>query len=195
MSPHIAPSPPVYTFVIRIMSLSRFTDRYTSKLKITWQNIVDLIYLQFTIKIFHIFGFGTQVKPITINLNVKETKHRYQADKSKFYNPYISVACFLSSRTDLLCSPRIAAGEGLCLITHLVSYRGSKNCTQIKTKLHLQLGSLKEEFNPSWEYKPCKTIPVFYSSRCEDWTAVEDTSQESFEGSQLPILHMRCSYG
>ena len=33
-----------------------------------------------------------------------------------------SVACFLSSRTDLLCSPRIAAGEALCLVTHLVSY-------------------------------------------------------------------------
>ena len=55
-----------------------------------------------------------------------------------------TVACFLSSRTDLLCSPRIAAGEALCLVTHLVSYRGSKNCTQIKTKLHLQLGVLKE---------------------------------------------------
>ena len=123
------PQPPVYTSVIRIMPPSRFTDRYTSKLKITWQNIVDLIYLQFTIKIFHIFGFGTRVKPITINLNVKETKHHYQADKSKFYNPYISVACFLSSRTDPQCSPRIAAGEALCLITHLVSYRGSKNCT------------------------------------------------------------------
>ena len=73
--------------------------------------------------------------------------------------------------------------------------RGSKNCTEIKTKLYLQLGSLKEELNPSWENKPCTTIPVFYSTRCEDWTAVEDTSQESFEGSQLPILHMRCSYG
>ena len=96
-------------------------------------------------------------------------------------------ACFLSSRTDLLCSPRIAAGGALCLVTHLVSYRGSKNCTWIKTKLHLQLGSLKEEFNPSWEYKPCTTILVFYSTRCEDWTTMEDTSQESFQGSQLPI--------
>ena len=75
--------------------------------------------------------------------------------------------------TDLICSPRIAAGEALCLVTHLVSYRGSKNCT----KLHLQLGSLKEEFNPLWEYKPCTTIPVFYSNRCEDWTTMEDTSQ------------------
>ena len=36
------------------------------------------------------------------------------------------VACFLSSRTDLLCSsPRITAGEALSLVTHLVSYRGS----------------------------------------------------------------------
>ena len=85
----------------------------------------------------------------------------------------VTVACFLSSRTDLLC--RIAAGEALCLVTHLVSYRGSKNCTQIKTKLHLQLG-------PSWEYKPFTTILVFYSTRCEDWTAMEDTSQQSFQG-------------
>ena len=37
----------------------------------------------------------------------------------------MSVACFLSSWTDLLCSPRIAAGEALCLVTHLVSCRGS----------------------------------------------------------------------
>ena len=36
------------------------------------------------------------------------------------------VACFLSSRTDLLCSsPRITAREALSLVTHLVSYRGS----------------------------------------------------------------------
>ena len=62
----------------------------------------------------------------------------------------MTVARFHSSRSDLLCSPRITAGE------------------------------LKEEFNPSWEYKPCTTIPVFYSTRCEDWTAMEDTSQESF---------------
>ena len=116
----------------------------------------------------------------------------------KFLTYLIIVACFFSSRTDLLCSPRIAAGEGgeaLCLVTHLVSYRGSKNCTQIKTKLPLQLGSQKEEFNPSWEYKPCTTIPVFYWTRCEDWTAIEVTSQQSFQGSQLPILHMGCSYG
>ena len=44
---------------------------------------------------------------------------------------------------------------------------------QIKTKLHLQLGALKQEFNPSWEYKLCKTILVFYSIRCEEWTAME----------------------
>ena len=37
-----------------------------------------------------------------------------------------SVAYFLSSWTDLLCSsPRITAGEALSLVTHLVSYRGS----------------------------------------------------------------------
>ena len=45
------------------------------------------------------------------------------------------------------------------------------------TKLCKNVGALKEEFNPSWEYKPCTTIPVFYSTRCEDWTAMEDTSQ------------------
>ena len=31
--------------------------------------------------------------------------------------------------------------------------------------------------------------------RCEDWTAMEDSSQESFQGSQLPILHKGSSYG
>jgi hypothetical protein len=27
---------------------------------------------------------------------------------------------------------------------HLISYRGSKNCAEMKTKLHLQLDELKE---------------------------------------------------
>ena len=36
-----------------------------------------------------------------------------------------AVACFLSSRTDLLCSPRITAGKAPSLVMHLVSYRGS----------------------------------------------------------------------
>ena len=57
---------------------------------------------------------------------------------------------------------------------------------------------LKKEFNPSWVFKPCTactTIPVFYLTRCEDWTAMEDSSQESFQGSQFPILHKGCDYG
>jgi len=54
---------------------------------------------------------------------------------------------------------------------------------------------MKEEFNPSQEYKPRTTIPVFYSTSCEDWTAMEDSSQESFQGSQLPILVKGSSYG
>jgi len=91
--------------------------------------------------------------------------------------------------------PRIKAGEALSFVMHLVSYRESKNCTWNERKLQLQLGALKEEFIPSWEYKPCTTIPVFYSNRCKDWTAMEDSSRESFQGSQLPILHMGCSYG
>jgi len=72
---------------------------------------------------------------------------------------------------------------------HLVSYRGSWK-HRLKQNFNLQLGALKEEFNPSWEYKPCTTILVFYLTRCEDWTAMEDTSQESFQESQLHILHM-----
>ena len=35
----------------------------------------------------------------------------------------------------------------------------------------------------------------FYSTRSEDWTAMKDSSQESFQGSQLPILHKGWSYG
>ena len=42
---------------------------------------------------------------------------------------FFTVACFLSSRTDLLCSPRIAAGKALSLVTHLIFCRGNKNCT------------------------------------------------------------------
>ena len=36
---------------------------------------------------------------------------------------------------------------------------------------------------------------AFYSTKWEDWTAMEDSSQESFQGSQLPILDKGCSYG
>ena len=50
-------------------------------------------------------------------------------DINKNLHMHLTVACFLSSRTDLLCSPRIAAGEAMCLVMHLVSYRGRKNCT------------------------------------------------------------------
>ena len=75
--------------------------------------------------------------------------------------------------------PRITAGEVL-----------SSSCI-----LQGKLGALKEEINPSWEYKPCTTIPVFHSTRCDDWTVMENSSQERFQGSQLPILHKGCSYG
>ena len=85
--------------------------------------------------------------------------------------------------------PELQLGKRRCVQLRCVTKhsRGSKNCTQIKTKLHLRLGSLKEEFNPSWEYKPCTMIPVFYSTRCEDWTAMEDTSQQSFQGHNSPF--------
>ena len=60
----------------------------------------------------------------------------------------------------------------------------------IKTKFHLQLGALKEKFNPSWEYKPCTMILVFYSTGCEewteDWTAKQDSPQEGFTGLTTP---------
>jgi len=36
-----------------------------------------------------------------------------------------TVACLLPSRADLLCCPRITAGEAMSLVLHLVSYRGS----------------------------------------------------------------------
>ena len=103
-----------------------------------------------------------------------------------------SVACFLSSWTDLLCSsPRITASWRSAEFSYASCILQGK----LKTKLHLQLGALKEEFNPLWEYKPCSTIPVFYSTRCENWTAMVYTSQETFQGSQLLILHKGCSYG
>ena len=31
-------------------------------------------------------------------------------------------------------------------------------------------------------------------TRYEDWTAMVDSSEESFHGSQLPILYKGCSY-
>ena len=42
------------------------------------------------------------------------------SELSAHLNYFSPNACFLSSRTDLLCSPRIAAGEALSLVTHLI---------------------------------------------------------------------------
>ena len=39
---------------------------------------------------------------------------------------FFTVVCFLSSRTDLLCSPRIAAGKELSLVTHLIFCTGNQ---------------------------------------------------------------------
>ena len=115
-----------------------------------------------------------------------------------------AVACFLSSRTDLLYSPRITAGKALSLVMHLVSYRGRWK-HRLKQKFIFSLVQWKRSLTPREKYKPCTIIPVFYLTRCEDWTAIEDSSQESFQarniyiccfqGSQLPILHKGCSYG
>jgi len=36
-------------------------------------------------------------------------------------------------------------------------------------------------------YKSCTRIPVFYSTSCEDWTAVEDFSQYGFKAYNSPF--------
>ena len=105
----------------------------------------------------------------------------------------MSVACFLSRRTDLLCRPRFAAGEALSLVIHFVSCRGSWKI-RLKQNFIFSFVHWKKEFNPLWIHKPSTTILVFFY-RSEDWTAIEDSSQESFQGSQLPILYKGCSYG
>ena len=48
------------------------------------------------------------------------------------------------------------------------------------------LAQLKE-YNPWWKYKPCTTIPVFNSTSCEDWTAVEDSSWWGFKAYNSPF--------
>ena len=108
---------------------------------------------------------------------------------------YSSSSCLLSLKQNRPTMQSQNCSWGSAEFSYASCILQGKLEAQIKTKLHLKLGALKEEFNPSWEYKPCLRIPVFYSTRCEDWIATEDTCQESFQGSQLPILHIGCSYG
>ena len=58
---------------------------------------------------------------------------------------------------------------------------------RIKQDFIFSLVQLKKESNPWWVYKPCTTIPVFYSTSCEDWTVVEDFSQCGFRAYNSPF--------
>ena len=79
-------------------------------------------------------------------------------------------------RTDL--SPRgpnFTVWGSSALVAHFVSYRGVANVI-IKQDSIFSLVV----------YKPCTTIPVFYSTSSEDCTAVEDFSQWGFKAYNSP---------
>ena len=81
--------------------------------------------------------------------------------------------------------PSLTTGRALCLVAHIVYYRGSKKYTQIKTFL-----SGDERSNLAPDRYTCTMILVFYSIGCEewteDWTAKEDSPQEGFTGLTTP---------
>ena len=68
--------------------------------------------------------------------------------------------------------PLVQPGERYVQLRILYPTGEDTECKKIKTKLHLQLGALKEE--------------VFYSNSYKDWTAMEDSPQEGFTGLTTP---------
>ena len=103
------------------------------------------------------------------------------------------VACLLPSRVDLPSGPRFTAGEELSLVTHLVFYRGSWK-HRLKQNFIFSLVHWKRSLTHHGNTSQAQWYR-FFSTRCEDWNAMVDSSQETFQGSQLPILHNGCSYG
>ena len=66
------------------------------------------------------------------NNNVNEITICILRTQQCIQNYYLHIAnCLTASEQSqpILCGPRITAGEVLSLVTHLASYRGSKNCT------------------------------------------------------------------
>ena len=99
-----------------------------------------------------------------------------------YHLSWISVALLPPERKDLsYVAPSLTTGGALCLVMHLVSYRG-----RLKQNFSFSLVHWKREFNPWWVNKSCTMIPVFYSTGCEDWTAKEDSPQEGFTGLTTP---------
>ena len=54
---------------------------------------------------------------------------------------------------------------------------------------------IPDNFKPLWIYSQAQLYWFFLLDQMWGWTAMEDYSQESFQGSKLPILHKGCSYG
>ena len=82
----------------------------------------------------------------------------------------------------ILCSHRITAWRRAELVTHLVSYIPGKQELYIdknKTSSSAR-GTKRRSLTHRLAYKPWTTILFFYSTRCQELTALEDSSQESF---------------
>ena len=96
--------------------------------------------------------------------------------------------------------PSLTARIALCLVTHLVYYRGSKNYTQVKLSFLVFSFSVftgDERSNLVPHRYTCTMIMVFYSPGWEDWTAgllKKIPLQRALQGLQLLILHKGCSY-
>ena len=62
-----------------------------------------------------------------------------------------------------------------------------QNVHRIKQDFIFIWCSQKKKFNHWWLCKPYTTIPVVYSTNCEDWTVVEDSSQWGFKPYNSPF--------
>ena len=78
--------------------------------------------------------------------------------------------------TSLTAVQALQFGEELRLVAHVVSYRGVRNVHKIKQDFIFSLMSLKEGvLTPDGYTSYAKLYRVFYSTSCEDWTAVENS--------------------
>ena len=62
-----------------------------------------------------------------------------------------------------------------------------RNVRKIKTRLHLQSGVTERRSLIPINGYTSHNNTGFYSTSCEDWTAVEDSSQESFKAQNSPF--------
>ena len=127
---------------------------------------------------------------------------RYLTDD---YKPNISVACLPPESTELSYGV-LGLPPGERWDSSRISYHtGEERNVESKqrgrgvfggsTPSLLQGTMILTERRSSTPDVTCTTIPVFYSTSWEDWTAMENSFKRGLQGLQLPILHQGAVMG